>query len=176
MSWWVGQQVSVLREAGVFTVKVIEADALQLEDENGFCYSYLQSMVVARQEIQIQQITVKDAQMAQKPKAQKPVSTKENTLPSIDLHAEELGVSPQLPAHDVLLAQLSAFKRFCNLQARSKQTKFLVIHGAGEGRLKQEIKHLVLSRPGIAMHDAQWSNGAVGASRIELVLSVFTAF
>jgi hypothetical protein len=97
MSWWVGQQVSVLREAGVFTVKVIEADALQLEDENGFCYRYLQSMVVARQEIQIQQITVKDAQMAQKPKAQKPVSTKENALPSIDLHAEELGVAPGKP-------------------------------------------------------------------------------
>jgi hypothetical protein len=51
-----------------------------------------------------------------------------------------------------------------------------VIHGAGEGRLKQEIKQLVLPRNGISMHDAQWSNGAVGTSRIELILSAFVPF
>jgi hypothetical protein len=176
MSWLVGQQVSVLREAGVYLIKEIHSDYLLLEDEVGFSYRYAFAVVVPRQAIHVDKISKKDLQVSANSKAQKPPTIKENALPSIDLHAEELGLPAQLPAHDVLLSQLQAFKQFCNRQARARQAKFIVIHGAGEGRLKQEIKHIVLARTGMSMHDAQWSNGAVGASRIELILHSFLPF
>jgi len=176
MSWFVGQQVSVLRESGIFTIKEILKTQLVLTDEFGFSYTYTQDLVVARQAIDVQKIKNKDQITSVRTQHQKPPTTKENTLPSIDLHAEELGLPAQLSAHDVLLAQLAAFRQFCNQQARSRHVKFLVIHGAGEGRLKQEIKLLVLSRSGMSMHDAQWSNGAVGTSRIELILNAFELF
>jgi hypothetical protein len=41
MSWHIGQEVGVLREAGVFKIQAIEKDYLLLEDENGFSYLYL---------------------------------------------------------------------------------------------------------------------------------------
>ena len=176
MSWYVGQQVSVLRESGIFTIQEIQKTQLVLTDEFGFSYTYTKDLVVARQAIDVQKIKNKDELTGALTQRQKPPSSKENALPSIDLHAEELGLPAQLPAHDVLLAQIHAFKQFCNQQLRARQAKFLVIHGAGEGRLKQEIKQLVLARNGISMHDAQWSNGAVGTSRIELILSAFVPF
>ena len=176
MSWFVGQQVSVLHESGIFTIQEILKTQLVLTDEFGFSYTYTKDLVVARQAIDVQKIKNKDQIASVCNQRQKPPSSKENALPSIDLHAEELGLHAQLPAHDVLLAQIHAFKQFCNHQVRARQAKFLVIHGAGEGRLKQEIKQLVLARNGISMHDAQWSNGAVGTSRIELILSAFVPF
>jgi hypothetical protein len=51
-----------------------------------------------------------------------------------------------------------------------------VIHGAGEGRLKKEIGILVNAKDGLQMHDAQWHNGQVGASYIEMKLSKFVPF
>lgn len=176
MSWFIGQEVVVLQETGTFKVAVIEHNHLVLEDENGFTYRYPHALVAARQHISSEHLPIKDVQTFQKvglPKNQRPGNPQ---LPTIDLHAENLNLPIGMGVHDILLAQLSAFKNFCNAQHRSRKTKFLVIHGAGEGRLKEEIRGLVNSRSGIQMHDAQWSNGAVGVSQIELVLQQFECF
>jgi hypothetical protein len=174
MIWHIGQEVGILREAGVFKVCSIEKDHLLLEDENGFTYRYLKLEVVSRQQISIDEITPKEILASENLGSKKVAVVK--TLPFVDLHAEELSLPGHLSAHDVFLAQISAFKHFCNIQAHSRIAKFIVIHGAGEGKLKEEIRQIVLSRSGISMHDAQWSNGAVGASRIELMLSAFVPF
>ena len=176
MSWFVGQEVGVLREAGVFIVCSVEKEHLVLEDEIGFTYRYLKQDVVARQQINIDQITSKDFQVKITTAAKKIEVSKERNLPFIDLHSEELSIPSHLPAHDVFLAQIKAFKSFCNGQAQRRNTKFIVIHGAGEGRLKQEIRQICNGKEGISVHDAQWSNGAVGASRIELLLHQFKGF
>lgn len=176
MSWFIGQEVVVLQETGTFKVAVIEQSHLVLEDENGFTYRYPHALVAVRQHVPSEHLSIKDVQTFQKvglPKNQRPGNPQ---LPTIDLHAENLNLPIGMGVHDILLAQLSAFKNFCNAQHRSRKTKFLVIHGAGEGRLKEEIRGLVNSRMGIQMHDAQWSNGAVGASQIELVLQQFEGF
>ena len=176
MSWCVGQEVGVLREAGVFKVCSVEKEHLVLEDEIGFTYRYLKQDVVARQQINIDKITSKDLQVKITTAAKKIEVSKERNLPFIDLHSEELSIPSHLPAHDVFLAQIKAFKSFCNGQAQRRNTKFIVIHGAGEGRLKQEIRQICNGKEGMSVHDAQWSNGAVGASRIELLLHQFKGF
>jgi hypothetical protein len=176
MSWHIGQEVGVLREAGVFKIQAIEKDYLLLEDENGFSYRYLKLEVVARQQINIEKISTKDLQAKITTASKKVDASKDRILPLIDLHAEELSIPSHLPAHDVFLAQISAFKNFCNGQAQLRNPKFIVIHGAGEGKLKQEIRQICNGAGGISMHDAQWSNGAVGASRIELLLGQFKGF
>jgi hypothetical protein len=176
MSWFVGQQVSVLRESGIFTIQEIQKTQLVLTDENGFSYTYTHDLVVARQAIEVHKIKYKDENPSSHTHRQKPSSAKDNALPSIDLHAEVLGLPLYYTAHEVLCAQIVAFQRFCNQQFYSRKAKFLVIHGVGEGRLKKEIKQLVLSHGGMSMNDAQWSNGTVGASRIELVMSAFEPF
>ncbi|MEY4286074.1 MAG: hypothetical protein RL511_147 [Bacteroidota bacterium] len=176
MIWLVGQEVGVLREAGVFKVRSIDAEHLLLEDENGFTYRYLKHEVVVRQAIHTDKITAKDKLTKSSSAKQRTTSSHDKRIPSIDLHAEELLLPGQLSAHDVFLAQLRAFKQFCNQQAQARQAKFMVVHGAGEGRLKEALRQIVMARAGISMHDAQWSNGSVGASRVELVLSAFDPF
>lgn len=176
MSWFVGQEVGVLREAGVFKVCSVEKEHLVLEDEIGFTYRYLKQEVVARQQINIDKIAPKDLQAKIISGSKKVEFPKERNLPFIDLHSEELSIPSHLAAHDVFLAQITAFKNFCNGQAQRRNAKFIVIHGAGEGRLKQEIRQICIGKEGMSVHDAQWSNGAVGASRIELVLHQFKGF
>ena len=176
MSWFVGQEVGVLREAGVYKVCSVEKEHLVLEDEIGFSYRYLKQEVVARQQIKIDKIAPKDLQVKIISGSKKVGVSKERNLPFIDLHSEELSIPSHLAAHDVFLAQINAFKNFCNGQAQRRNAKFIVIHGAGEGRLKQEIRQICMGKEGMSVHDAQWSNGAVGASRIELVLHQFKGF
>ena len=176
MSWFVGQEVAVLREAGIFKVLAIEEESLLLEDENGFTYRYMKLEVVLRQPINTDKLSSKDME-AKSPSVSKNVAaSRDRKLPLIDLHAEELSIPSHLSAHDVFLAQISAFKNFCNGQAQRRNTKFIVIHGAGEGKLKQEIRQICNGAVGISIHDAQWSNGAVGASQIELLLGQFKGF
>lgn len=176
MSWFIGQIVGVLHEAGSFKIKKIEQNQLILEDEHGFDYTFAQSMVVQRQPIQTHSIKRKDLSSAHKKYQTHEHSAKNQQLPTIDLHAENLHLPNGLATHDILMAQISAFKGFCNEQFQKRNTRFVVIHGAGEGKLKNEIGLLCRGKSGIAMHDAQWSNGTVGASRIELMLSRFEKF
>jgi hypothetical protein len=174
MIFEVGQEVSILHETGVFIVLKIEESNLVLQDEFGFTQQMAKHFVVARKSIASHKIVIKDEQIAAKHTSAKQAVLKE--IPTIDLHAEALGLSAQLQAHDLFLAQMSAFKKFCNLQYQQRTQKFKVIHGAGEGKLKQEINLLVQAKVGLQMHDAQWHNGAVGASIIEMILSKFERF
>lgn len=176
MSWSIGQQVGLLRETGIFTIQAIETAHLVLEGADGFSYRCLKAEVVVRKQIEVSAAALLENQTASDFEIKKTDKIKGKQLPFIDLHAEELSLSRQLAVHDVFLAQLSAFKRFCNQQAQHRQSKFIVIHGAGQGKLKQEIRMLCDAKVGISMHDAQWSNGAVGASRIELILQKFETF
>jgi len=173
MMFEVGQEVSILHETGVFKVLEIEAGQLTLQDEFGFSQKIAPHLVVSRKAVSIGKLIVKDATSSASTSTKK---SPQKTEPFIDLHAEALGLSAQLQAHDLLLAQMSAFKKFCNLQHQQRVQKFKVIHGAGEGRLKQELRLLVQGKEGLQMHDAQWHHGAVGASIIEMILSKFERF
>ena len=173
MMFEVGQEVSILHETGVFKVLEIEAGQLILQDEFGFSHKIAPHLVVPRKAVSIGKLIVKDATSSASTSTKK---SPQKSEPFIDLHAEALGLSAQLQAHDLLLAQMSAFKKFCNLQHQQRVQKFKVIHGAGEGRLKQELRLLVQGKEGLQMHDAQWHHGAVGASIIEMILSKFERF
>ena len=173
MMFEVGQEVSILHETGVFKVLEIEKGSLTLQDEFGFSQKIAPHLVVARKAVSTAKLIVKDNINLV------PTSTKKSpqkSEPIIDLHTDALGLSAQMQAHDLLLAQMSAFKKFCNLQHQQRIQKFKVIHGAGEGKLKQEIRLLVQGKEGLQMHDAQWHHGAVGASIIEMILSKFERF
>jgi hypothetical protein len=166
------QEVGLLHEVGVFVVKSIEHHELVVQDEFGFNQRVAIKFVVPRKPIDAKVLVVKkEDQIKLKMTAAK--MTHESV---IDLHAEALDLPATLQTHELLLSQLSAFKKFCNLQHQQRTPRFKVIHGAGEGRLKHEISVLVNANPGLQMHDAQWHNGQVGASYIELKLSKFEPF
>ena len=99
------------------------------------------------------------------------------SIPEIDLHIEQLVASDSsLSSHDKFLLQIDAFKRFANQMIQKKISKFIVIHGIGEGKLIQEIRDIIRNRDGFSIHDANYSSRGVGASYIELKLSLVKLF
>jgi hypothetical protein len=69
--------------------------------------------------------------------------TRENLAPArtvVDLHIEKLTDNwNHLSNFDILSAQLNAFEKYYELAVAHRQPELIVIHGVGEGRLRDEI-------------------------------------
>ena len=172
-SFEVGENVSILDESGVFTIKEILQGKARIEDEFGFEQWIDLKFIVKRRSITVDRLQKKDETGSQLSKN----NLKSNSFPEIDLHIECLLPSDsQMSAHDKFTLQIEQFKRFTNLMIQRKVTKFRVIHGSGEGRLKSEIRSMVQSRVGFTIHDDNFANGKVGASLIELQVTKVVPF
>ncbi len=94
------------------------------------------------------------------------------SIPEIDLHIEALLEKySHLTAHEKLLFQIDAFKKFTNQMLNERNAKFRVIHGGGSGKLKFEITLLIKSKKGFRIHDDTISRGVVGVSLIEVFMT-----
>ena len=163
-----GDKVSILNESGFFIFLNDKNNRALIQDENGFERIVDYRFILIYKVFQVTDTYLKaEDRILKKPTLKIP-----STIPEIDLHIEVLlENSSKLSAHEKFLFQLDTFKKFTNKMLMEKQSKFVVIHGAGEGKLKSEIQSLLQSRKGFKMHDKHISNGKVGASLIEVFLS-----
>jgi len=163
-----GDKVSILNESGFFIFLNDKNNRALIQDENGFERIVDYRFLLIYNVFQGTDTYLKDEDRLLK----KPTIKIPSTIPEIDLHIEVLlENSSKLSAHEKFLFQLDIFKKFTNKMLTERQSKFVVIHGAGEGKLKSEIQFLLKSRKGFRMHDKHVSNGKVGASLIEVFLS-----
>jgi dsDNA-specific endonuclease/ATPase MutS2 len=163
-----GDKVSILNESGFFIFLNDKNNRALIQDENGFERIVDYRFLLIYNVFQVTDTYLKDEDRILK----KPTLKIPSTIPEIDLHIEVLlENSSKLSAHEKFLFQLDIFKKFTNKMLTERQSKFVVIHGAGEGKLKSEIQSLLQSRKGFRMHDKHVSNGKVGASLIEVFLS-----
>ena len=163
-----GDKVSILNESGLFIFLNDKNNRALIQDENGFERIVDYRFLLIYKVFQVTDTYLKAEDITEK----KLALNKTSTTPEIDLHIEKLlENSSHLSAHEKFLFQLDTFKKFTNKMLMERQSKFVVIHGAGEGKLKSEIQSLLQSRKGFKMHDKHISNGKVGASLIEVFLS-----
>jgi len=163
-----GDKVSILNESGLFIFLSDKNNRALIQDENGFERIVDYRFLLIYKVFQVTDTYLKAEDIIEK----KVVLNKTSTIPEIDLHIEKLlENSSHLSAHEKFLFQLDTFKKFTNKMLTERQSKFVVIHGAGEGKLKSEIQSLLQSRKRFKMHDKHISNGKVGASLIEVFLS-----
>ena len=163
-----GDKVSILNESGLFIFLNDKNNRALIQDENGFERIVDYRFLLIYKVFQVTDTYLKAEDITEK----KVALNKTSTTPEIDLHIEKLlENSSHLSAHEKFLFQLDTFKKFTNKMLMERQSKFVVIHGAGEGKLKSEIQSLLQSRKGFKMHDKHISNGKVGASLIEVFLS-----
>jgi len=173
MNFQLYEEVSILNESGLFRVLRAEGTFLFLEDEHGFERKVSVEFVVRRKQIQVNKVPIKDGLSS----ATSNKSNKNEEMPFIDLHHHELNLDERhLGKHDILVAQINAFKRFSNQMIQTKVKRFRVVHGIGEGRLKTELRILVQGQAGLSMHDDQVTRGKVGASLIEIQTSIARPF
>jgi hypothetical protein len=175
MLFKIGDTVSILNEVGKYKVIGINGSIVHLEDEHGFDRKMDSKFVVPQRSMNTSSIIDSEKDSAEKRSTSAPKTKVE--IYEIDLHIEALfSRNLEMSAHEKFLCQIDAFKAFTNKMIHLKQKKFRIIHGAGEGKLKDEIRHLLKARSGFTMHDDQYSFGKIGASLIEMQLSVVERF
>jgi DNA-nicking Smr family endonuclease len=85
----------------------------------------------------------------------------------IDLHIEELIDSHAgLTNSQILAIQLDKFESELSSSITNGIKKLIVIHGVGNGKLKQEITSILKSHNGISFHDASYKHYGFGATEV----------
>lgn len=85
----------------------------------------------------------------------------------VDLHIEELidnfkGMSNA----EIIQVQLKHFQRSLDTAVNEHYRKLIVIHGVGNGRLKQEVRNMLSSYRNLQYYDASYSKYGFGATEI----------
>ncbi len=87
----------------------------------------------------------------------------------IDLHIENLIESERFLSNaQILDIQLKAFQAFLRKAKMKKIKKIIVIHGVGEGVLKEEIRSYLTKQDVTRFYDGDYSKYGYGATAIEL--------
>ncbi len=168
MNFSLGERVSILKEAGQYTIIELSSTHALIRDEHGFDQEISTNQLVKTTNVSSERIVVKDETLGREKSSGKEGSD----VPRIDLHMEALlDQDSKMSSFDKLNFQLRRFREFVNANTAKRKNRLLVIHGVGEGRLKNEIGMLIAKSDGYSMHDANYTRGGVGASYIEIVLS-----
>lgn len=87
--------------------------------------------------------------------------------PEIDLHIEKLVKnSNRMPAHEKLEKQLSVAEFHINLSIQKRMPKLILIHGVGEGILREELEYLLRRFDGVSFRDASYQKFGSGAMEV----------
>lgn len=85
----------------------------------------------------------------------------------IDLHIEELLEDySNMSNAEIIKFQLSYFQNALDKAINEHFKKLIVIHGVGNGRLKQEVRNLIDSTGSLKYHDASYARYGFGATEI----------
>lgn len=165
MIFKIGDKVSLLEETGVYTILDLRGPSATVMDEHGFELKVDQRRLVQRKPLNVSAI-IKDYAVKSKLKPFK----KMEEIPQIDLHAEALGLD-QVPPHELLTKQIEVCKSFINTCINHRVGKALVIHGVGDGTLRNAVRQMLQHRSGISCHDGNYSSRGVGSTLVLLSIS-----
>jgi len=92
------------------------------------------------------------------------------TAPEIDLHVEALQLDiSEMPGNQILDRQLTEFKNYLEQAIASGLDQVLIIHGTGNGTLRQEIHRRLGKHPNVAYYkDARKEKFGYGATVVHL--------
>ena len=169
MSFKVGESVSLLKESGFYSILRINEPFAIVQDEFGFEYQVKLASLIKR-------IPVSGG-VVNKELSQGPISKKQgvSSIPTLDLHAAALGIDG-IPSNELLEKKLIHCRMFLNQCIEMRQAKVLIIHGVGEGVLKNAVRQLLQSKAGISFHDGNYSARGVGSTLVEIRMSEVSKF
>jgi hypothetical protein len=177
----VGDRVSFLNTAGVGIVQQIKNERMaEVELETGLLVTCLIKDLVpyrSMEDYNLSGMSLYDEYDAKvnrhhpiQKKSKNNVSVFNTDERLVDLHIEELVDNHNsLSNGQILTIQMAHFQRELNVAIRSKIKKFIVIHGVGEGVLKNTLRKDLLDHyPQYEFHDAPYHKFGYGATEIVL--------
>lgn len=180
MSFNLGEKVGFLYETGEGIVcKVINSTHYMVEDDTGFERTFQTNELVRIYGKDYKLSDSSDLQMNEDETLSEPKhSVKKEQLTGsrrpvdvweIDLHIEEITESHLgLSNYQILTKQLAEFKSFYKKARQNHIRKIVVIHGVGEGVLKEEIRTYLSKQEGIEYFDADFREYGKGATTVEI--------
>lgn len=96
-----------------------------------------------------------------------PKKPDDNSVAEVDLHLHEL-IDNEKSLNDAekLTYQLAFFERRLNAAIRDGKKKLIVIHGVGEGILREEVRKVLQYYDNVQFHDADMRRYGAGATEV----------
>ena len=161
----VGERVAYLNSTGEGKVLEIKGDEVLVEDDNGFSNWYYFSELVRRSDFIIGDVRIKDSPPKPKDSVTQILSNKK----VVDLHFDQLVDYPKnFSAFEKLEIQLREAKKALESCKKSGIKKLILIHGVGEGRLKEEVHSMLERMDRLRFYDASLAEYGRGATEVEL--------
>lgn len=96
-----------------------------------------------------------------------PKKQEDQGVAEVDLHLHEIvDNEASLQPEERLSYQLAYFERSLEAAIRDGKRKLIVIHGVGEGVLREEVRRILQFYDGVQFHDADMRRYGVGATEV----------
>lgn len=176
MKYEVGDRVSFIDEAGTgIVLEIIDKNKVKVKNSDGFEMIYQSKKLVPlanpndfriheAEEFRFIRGKIK-ADSTNKKKKSLPAQSK--SVWEIDLHIEELVEDYRhLSNGEILDIQMRKFAIFISSAMDKKIQKVVIIHGKGEGVLKNEIRTALFGYGNMEIHDASYTKYGQGATEV----------
>jgi DNA-nicking Smr family endonuclease len=163
-----GDRVELIDDILEGTVSKVNGDSVLVEFDDGFEQEFLsEELIISKPlNINLDKALIKES-ILPKPKKTKP--KKELYTPEIDLHIHELiDDASRLSNFDILNIQLSKAGGFIDWAIKKRFKKIILIHGVGQGVLKEELKTLLRRYDNLEFYDADYQKYGLGATEVKL--------
>jgi hypothetical protein len=169
-----GQRVGYLYEKGYGVIRSIHGDQAMVEDEDGFEFLrplnelvFIHNDNYTTENLQLSRQEA-EPEMTYRVLQEKTGQKRPLTVWEIDLHIEELLESHSgMSNTEILMKQMGEFRSTFKKAKREGIHKLIVIHGVGEGVLKNEIRTYLANQEQIDVYDADFLEYGKGATAVE---------
>lgn len=174
MSFQVNEKVKFLGQIGEGIILEIVSDSTyKVQDELGFISMFDKKELVKIHNAKAKQAIEIDKILQEKEFLPKHLIKKKTTIVEdsneIDLHIENLVDSTFGKSNfEIVQIQMRHFKQFYQKSRMQRKSKIIVIHGVGEGVLKEEVRLFLKSQEGVECFDANYLKYGKGATEIRL--------
>lgn len=99
-----------------------------------------------------------------------PKRAEDNGIAEVDLHLHELVDDERTLSHgEKMEFQLRFFERSLESAIKNGKRKLIVIHGVGEGKLREEVRRLLQYYESVQFHDADMRRYGAGATEVVIL-------
>jgi len=166
-----GDRVEVIDDNETGTVSAVEGECVTVEFEDGFKQDFQSNEIIHSKPLDFDYASISIAHIDEKPtaKTQNQKNSKTNYVPELDLHIHELiDDARRLSNFEILNIQLSRAKGFLDWAISKRFKKIILIHGVGEGVLKEELKTLLRRYDNLEFFDANYQQYGLGATEVRI--------
>jgi hypothetical protein len=167
MSIKAGDRVSFLNEVGTGTVISVSGASAMVLNEDGFEEEYPLKELVLRKALKVQEVPIKDRLAASKSFAKGKAVPKQEIV--VDLHFDSLVEYPKnYQPYEILSIQLREVEKALTRAKKAGIKKVILIHGVGQGRLREEVHTLLERKDNLQFYDASLARFGQGATEVQL--------